>query len=116
MLHVGSLSAAACLTVGFVLNLVNLDEPARLISLAGVLVLLGTPPAALLTTFAEMRAVQPRAAWLAVVVLVTLALAAGAAVPSGKKDKEEHEEDEDVYFFYKTVFDISQTEELPVYN
>ena len=38
------------------------------------------------------------------------------AVPSGKKNKEEHEEDEDVYFFYKTVFDISQTEELPVYN
>ena len=38
------------------------------------------------------------------------------AVPSGRKNNEENEEDEDVYFFYKTVFDISQTEELPVYN
>ena len=38
------------------------------------------------------------------------------AVPSGKKSNEENEEDEDVYFFYKTVFDISQTEEVPSYN
>ena len=38
------------------------------------------------------------------------------AVPSEKKNNEENEEDEDVYFFYKTVFDISQTEEVPSYN
>ena len=38
------------------------------------------------------------------------------AVPSGGSKKEENEEDEDVYFFYKTVFDISQTEEVPLYN
>ena len=38
------------------------------------------------------------------------------AVPSGVNKKEENEEDEDVYFFYKTVFDISQTEEIPSYN
>ena len=40
------------------------------------------------------------------------------AVPSGlKTDKNQgHEEDEDIYFFYKTVFDISQTEEVPLYN
>ncbi len=37
------------------------------------------------------------------------------AVPSGQK-KQEEEEGGEVYFFYKTVFDISQTEELPSYN
>ena len=36
------------------------------------------------------------------------------AVPSQKK--QESEEDQEVFFFYKTVFDISQTEELPAYN
>jgi hypothetical protein len=39
------------------------------------------------------------------------------AVPSGAQKKEDEGEDPgDVYFFYKTVFDISQTEELPNYN
>jgi len=38
------------------------------------------------------------------------------AVPSQKNQKQEEVNEQDVFFFYKTVFDISQTEELPVYN
>ena len=38
------------------------------------------------------------------------------AVPSGQTKQEGDEEPGDVYFFYKTVFDISQTEELPSFN
>ena len=38
------------------------------------------------------------------------------AVPSQKNQKQDEENEQDVFFFYKTVFDISQTEELPVYN
>ena len=38
------------------------------------------------------------------------------AVPSGQPMQEEEEEPGEVYFFYKTVFDISQTEELPSFN
>jgi hypothetical protein len=45
------------------------------------------------------------------------------AVPSGlptskvgQNKQEEEEEPGEVYFFYKTVFDISQTEELPSFN
>ena len=34
------------------------------------------------------------------------------AVPSGQQKQEEDKEPGEVYFFYKTVFDISQTEEL----
>jgi hypothetical protein len=37
------------------------------------------------------------------------------AVPSGQP-KQEEEESGEVYFFYKTVFDISQTEELTSIN
>ena len=38
------------------------------------------------------------------------------AVPSGQKKEGEEEDPGEVYFFYKTVFDISQTEELPSFN
>jgi hypothetical protein len=38
------------------------------------------------------------------------------AVPSGQTKQEEEEGPEEVYSFYKTVFDISQTEELPSFN
>jgi hypothetical protein len=38
------------------------------------------------------------------------------AVPSGQTKQEEEEGRGEVYFFYKTVFDISQTEELPSFN
>jgi N-terminal domain of anti-restriction factor ArdC len=37
------------------------------------------------------------------------------AVPSGNKGKED-DEDGEIFFLYKTVFDISQTEELPDFN
>jgi N-terminal domain of anti-restriction factor ArdC len=38
------------------------------------------------------------------------------AVPSGQNNQEKEEEPGEVYFFYKTVFDISQTEELSSFN
>jgi hypothetical protein len=38
------------------------------------------------------------------------------AVPSGQQKQEADEEPGEVYFFYKTVFDISQTEELSPFN
>ena len=37
------------------------------------------------------------------------------AVPSGNKNKSD-EEDQEIYFLYKTVFDISQTEEFENFN
>ena len=38
------------------------------------------------------------------------------AVPSGNRKEDEEEDPGEVFFFYKSVFDISQTEELPSFN
>jgi hypothetical protein len=83
VLRAGSFSAAVLLTLGFAVTLLALGDAGRIVSLAGVLILLATPPLALVATFLELRAVQPRAAWLALVVLVTLAIAAVVAALYG---------------------------------
>lgn len=82
-LRAGSYSAAVLLGVGFVINLVGEIEIGRIVALAGVLVLLATPVAGLITTFFELRDVHRRAAWLALMVLAILAIAAAVAVLTG---------------------------------
>ncbi len=82
-LRAGSFSAAALLGSGFAINLVGEIEIGRIVAMAGVLVLLATPVAGLITTFFEFRGVHPRAAWLALVVLAILAIAAAVAILAG---------------------------------
>ncbi len=74
VLHTGSFAAAGLLALGFVAGLVA-PPAGRVASFAGVVVLLGTPPAALVTTFIELRRLQPRAAILALVVLGVIGFA-----------------------------------------
>ena len=97
-LTIGTLLSAACFVAGFLLTLVGGDaateDPRRLElvlrsaaelhpwgwSMLGVLLLLATPAAGLVTSFFEMRRAQPRAAFLALLVLGILAAAALVAV------------------------------------
>ncbi len=75
VLTVGSLSAAALVGLGFVVALADAREIGSLVGNIGVAVLLITPVAGLVTTWAELRALRPTHAWLAVAVLAVLALA-----------------------------------------
>lgn len=86
----GTTAAAACLLVGLLLHLVGqpagASHPLDLGAIAegvtqlrpwgwtmlGVIVLLLTPPAGLLASFAELRRDEPRVAWLALAVLAVL--------------------------------------------
>ncbi len=97
-LTIGTLLSAACFVAGFVLSLLGGDvateDPRRLElvlrsaaelqpwgwSMLGVLLLLATPAAGLVTSFFEMRRVQPRAASLALLVLAILVVATLIAV------------------------------------
>jgi hypothetical protein len=90
---VGTLGAAACLLAGLVLTLLgrptSAGDPLDLAavslalaelrpwgwSMAGVLILLLTPPAGLLATLVELRRSAPYAAWLVVAVLGVLVAA-----------------------------------------
>ena len=83
VLRAGSLSAAVLLAAGFVMSLLTVRDAGQLVSLAGVIILLGTPPAALLTTFMELRTNQPRVALLALLVVGTLGLATVLAAFNG---------------------------------
>jgi hypothetical protein len=94
----GTLLSAACFVVGFLLALVGggaqAEDPRRLElvlraalelqpwgwSMLGVLALLVTPAAGLLTSALEMRRLQPRSATLALVVLGILLAAGGTAL------------------------------------
>jgi uncharacterized membrane protein len=94
----GTLAAAGCLLIGLALRLGGAPSeagdpvrPAEIVesvlafrpwgwSMLGVLLLLLTPAAGLLTTFVELRRHEPRAAWLALVVLGVLAAAAVMAI------------------------------------
>ena len=97
-LTTGTLLSAACFVAGFLLSLLGGDaateDPRRLElvlrsaaeldpwgwSMLGVLLLMATPAAGLVTSFFEMRRVQPRAAFLALLVLGILAAATLIAV------------------------------------
>jgi len=92
-LTAGTLLAGGCLLFGFGLRLAGIDpgaaDPRQLDqvlraaaelrpwgwSMIGVLLLLATPAAGLVTTFFELRVGQPRVALLALVVLGVLGVA-----------------------------------------
>jgi hypothetical protein len=74
-LTVGSLSAAGLLGLAFLLGLAGAVDLGRLVGNIGVMVLLATPVAGLLTTWWELRVLRPTHAWLATAVLLVLGLA-----------------------------------------
>jgi len=76
----GTLASAALFTAGFLIGIAGDRQLGTIASNAGVLVLLATPAAALITTTAELRETQPQASALAVGVLVVLAVAVGVAL------------------------------------
>jgi hypothetical protein len=94
----GTLLSVACLVVGLLLTVVGGDvtseDPRRLElvlrsvlefhpwgwSMLGVLILLATPAAGLLSSALELRASQPRTALVALIVLAVLIVAAVAAL------------------------------------
>ena len=80
VLTAATVLSAALLAVAFVARLAGLVAMADLLSSAGVVCLLATPPAGLAATFIELRPVQPRAALLAVVVLGVLAASTALAL------------------------------------
>ena len=80
LLALGSIVSASLFVVGFTLRVLGQSAPADIASLAGVVVLLATPPVGLLATAAELRRIQPAAAALALVVVAILAMATFVAV------------------------------------
>ena len=70
----GSLSAAALLGLGLVLDVAGQSAIAGLVGNIGVVVLLLTPVAGLIATWSELRHLRPTHAWLAVAVLAVLAI------------------------------------------
>ena len=72
-LTTGTVLSVAVLSLGFVLRLAGQSAAADTVSTIGVVVLLATPAAALVTTALELRGAQRSAAALAVLVLVILA-------------------------------------------
>jgi hypothetical protein len=79
-LTLGTLVSAALLGVGLALDVAGLADAGGQVGNIGVVLLLATPVAGLLTSWWELRGVRPRAAWLAVAVLCVLALAILVAV------------------------------------
>jgi predicted PurR-regulated permease PerM len=82
VLTAGTVVSAAFFVVALGLAAAQFNEPATVAANAGVVALLLTPAAGLVATAVELRDLQPRAAALAVVVLVILALAAVVALVS----------------------------------
>lgn len=74
-LTAGSLTAAALLALGLALGVAGQSAIAGLVGNIGVMVLLATPVAGLLTTWWELRVLRPTHAWLAIAVLLVLGLA-----------------------------------------
>lgn len=75
VLTLGSLGAAALLGVGLALDVAGQSAIASLVGNMGVVVLLGTPVAGLLSTWWELRRPRPAHARLAIAVVVVLGLA-----------------------------------------
>jgi hypothetical protein len=75
----GSLIAAVILGVGLVLKLVGIGG-FEILGTLGVVILLVTPAVGLAATWFELRRMRPTHAWLAVAVLVVLALATVVAL------------------------------------
>lgn len=71
----GSLAAAALLGLSLVLGVAGQSSMAGLVGNMGVVVLLATPVAGLVTTWWEVRVMRPAHGWLAVAVLAVLFLA-----------------------------------------
>ena len=80
LLLVGTLVSAIWFATGFVLGLIGLVPIGTLLSNMGVLTILATPAAALVSTAVELRKPQPQASLLAVGVLAVLAVAVGVAL------------------------------------
>ena len=78
----GTMVSAALFGSSLVAAAAQLNEASRLLGLGGVLVLLATPALGLVVTAVELRQLQPRASFLALVVLGVLAVAAAVAVLS----------------------------------
>lgn len=74
--------SAALFATGLVLATARLDAASQLAANAGVLALLATPVAGLVVTALELRALQPRSAMLALVLLGILGLATVLALLS----------------------------------
>lgn len=74
-LTVGSLGAAALLGLSLALGVAGQSDIAQLVGNIGVVVLLLTPVAGLITTWWELRIPRPAHAWIAVAVLAVLFLA-----------------------------------------
>jgi hypothetical protein len=81
-LTAGSMISAALFVGGLVSAAARLPEFATLLANLGVVTLLATPALGLITTFVELRRLQPRSAWLAVVVLLVLGVATTVALVS----------------------------------
>ncbi len=75
VLTLGSLSAAALLGLGLAIGFAGGKELGALVGNIGVVVLLLTPVAGLVSTWWELRAPRPTHSWLAVAVLAVLTLA-----------------------------------------
>lgn len=82
VLTAGTVVSAACFVVALALAAAQFHEPATVAANGGVVALLVTPAAGLVATAIELRALQPRAAGLAALVLTILALAAVVALVS----------------------------------
>jgi hypothetical protein len=75
VLTAGSIGAAAVLAVGLVLSFAGARDAAGVAGNLGVVVLLLTPVAGLVTTWSELRVLRPTHARLAIAVLLVLTLA-----------------------------------------
>jgi hypothetical protein len=75
VLTLGSLIAAAILTLGWLVAYAGQVEVGKIVGNVGVVVLLLTPVAGLVTTWSELRGVRPTHARLAIAVLAVLVLA-----------------------------------------
>jgi len=75
ILTIGTALSALLLAVAFVLSVIDLDSQATLVATLAVTILLATPAAGLLSTFVEVRRVQPSAAALTLAVLTLLLVA-----------------------------------------
>jgi hypothetical protein len=75
VLTYSSLTAAAILALGLLLDIAGQAAVAALVGNVGIVVLLLTPAAGLVATWSELRALRPTHALLAVAVLGVLVLA-----------------------------------------
>ena len=80
VLTMGSAASAAALAVAFLAGLLGAPSVSSLLATAGIVALIATPAFGLVTTWWELKRLQPTQAWLAVGVLLVLLLATIVAV------------------------------------